>query len=367
MSRFAHTFIALLLFSVLAAGAPFRVPANSLPFHSPETESWVAASVAGSQDPLVYVSVISSLTSGATQIYDVANGSATYVGQLNRGGGATAVDSQQNVYVIEADYDQNFFQQRSHVYVYARGSSRPSRDFVAQGLGAQAMTVGADGTVYMAGQLYPNIYSFGVMKFPAGSSTGQWLPTDANQPIFPKGIAVDSAGNLFVGWESGFKNLPREDPSSPCYFGCIESIAPDRQSPDGGHTPAPWATRVPELEADGMEAGPFLKADGSLIFWTSKVGRYSYIETVSAKSQHPSQVAQLSPTLFLSDPWVAALNGDGTEIWGAAIGFLGGPGSTVYRIDYPSGSVSASFQLAEPKPFYFAVSLAVSPTHYPPQ
>lgn len=362
MSKLAPVFVAVLLLCIVAVGAPLRIPDNILPYHSPDFKSWIRPYVANSQDTLVYVDVITSLTTGGTQIYDISNSSATLVGELNYGGGgALAVDSQQNVYVVQANYDQNFNPQDSHVYVFARGATQPFFDFDAPGFGAWAMTVGADGTVYMAGQLYPDTTTAAVMKFAPGNSIGQLLPSDKNQPQDPKGIAVDSAGNLFVGWQYGPEGPPRLDPVTPCYFGCIESIAASQQGP-GGH----WRTRVPELEASGLEAGPFAMANSSLMYWASNLGRYNYIITVPAKSQHPTQVAQLSPAMFPSDPWRAALNGDGTEIWGAMIGFLAGPGSSVYQIDYPSGNVSMSFPLVDPQPFYFAVSLAVSPTYYPP-
>jgi hypothetical protein len=352
MSNLIRSFLAALLFCVVAVAAPFRIPANALPDQSPDTENWVRAGIAASQNPLVYVTMLTGLHSGATEIYEIANGAATRVGHIYRGGGgALAVDSQQNVYIIEADYDQNLYERRSHVFVYPRGSAQPSRDFIAQGFGAQAMTVGVDGTVYMSGQLYPNINAFGAMKFAPGSSTGQWLPADAQQPIYPTGIAVDSSGNVFAGWLGSA--------ADPCESGCIEELAPGKKK---------WTTRVPDLAANSLEAGPFVTADGSLIFWTGVETRFNFLETVSAGHRQPSlsQVAQLPPALFAFAPLAAALNGDGTEIWGTAIGLGGVPGSSVYQIDYPSGNVSLSFPVNDPKGrFFFIIGLTVSPIYYP--
>ena len=356
MPNLTRPFLAVLLFCVVASAAPprvpLRIPTNSLPYYSPSSKSWVAPRVAASENPLVYVTLLTGLTSGVTDIYEIANGTSTLVGELNQGGGgAVAVDSQQNVYIIQANYDDNLFQQDSHVYVYPRGSATSTFDFDAPGFGAEAMTVGADGTVYMTGQLYPNVDAFGAMKFASGSSTGQWLPTDSQQPFFPTGLAADSAGNLFAGWYGSA--------ADPCNSGCVEELVPGTKK---------WKTRVPDLAANFLAAGPFVKADGSLIFWTAMETRFNYLETLSAGRKIPShsQVAQLPPALFTNGPLAAALNGDGTEIWGTETGLGGVPGSSVDQIDYPSGNVSLSFPVNDPQgTFFFIIGLAVSPTYYP--
>ena len=349
MTNLTRSFLAVLLLSIAAAAAPLRIPAQALPYHAADIKSWVKPGLAASQNPLVYVSVLTGLTSGVTDIYEIANGSATLVGQLDQGGGgATAVDSQQNVYIIQANYDGNLYQQDSHVYVYAQGATQPFFDFDAPGFGAEAMTVGADGTVYMAGQLYPDVTSFGAMEFAGGSSNGQWLPADPRQPIYPTGAAVDPAGNLFVGWFGG--------PADPCLSGCVEELPAGKKK---------WKTRVPDLAANSLAAGPFALASNTVVLWTGIQGRFNYLETVLAGHKYPKEVAQLPPALFANGPLAAAINGDGTEVWGTETGLGGGPGSSVYQIDYPSGNVSFSFPVNDPQEFFLIIGFAVSPTYYP--
>jgi hypothetical protein len=126
MSNLTRSFLAVLLLSSVVAAQPRRIPAHTLPYKSFGAKSWIKQGVDGSANPLVYVSVLTALTSGVTDIYEIADGNATLVGQLDiGGGGAVAVDAQQNVYVIQANYDDNLYQQDSHVYVYPRGTPPP--------------------------------------------------------------------------------------------------------------------------------------------------------------------------------------------------------------------------------------------------
>ncbi|MGH9641518.1 MAG: hypothetical protein ACRD3Q_03760 [Terriglobales bacterium] len=349
MSNLTRSVLAALLLSSFVAAQPRHIPAGTLPYKSLGVASWIKSGVDTTSTPLVYVTVLTGLTSGVTDIYEIANGTATLVGQLDIGGGGPiAVDSQQNVYVIAANYDGNLYQQDSHVYVYPRGSITSTFDFDAPGFGAQAMTVDASGNVYMTGQLYPDTNSFGAMKFTAGGTTGQWLPADAQQPIYPTGLAVDSSGNLFAGWYGSS--------ADPCWTGCVDELAAGKKK---------WKNTVPDLAANSMAAGPFALSDGSLVFWTGVEGRFNYIETIYPRHKTPTQVAQLPPDLFSNGPLTAALNEDGTEIWGTAWGFSGPPGTNVSEIDYPSGNVSFSFPVNDPQEFFLIIGMGVSPTYYP--
>jgi hypothetical protein len=212
------------------------------------------------------------------------------------------------------------------------------------------MTVGADGTVYMTGQLYPNVDAFGAMKFAAGGTAGEWLPSDAQQPIYPTGLAVDAGGNLFAGWFGSA--------ADPCYSGCIQRLESGERQ---------WKNSVPDLAANSMVAGPFVLANESLVFWTGVEGRFNYIETIRAGHKNSKQVAQLPPALFGNGPLVAALNDDGSEIWGTATGLSGPPETNVSEIDYPTGNVSLSFPVNDPDEFFLIIGMAVSPTYYPAQ
>jgi hypothetical protein len=349
MKILTRSFLTLLLLCTVALAQPRRIPAQMLPYKALSSKSWIKPGVATSENPLVYVSVLTGLTSGVTDIYEISGGAANLVGQLDiGGGGAVAVDSQENVYVIEANYDGNLYQQDSHVYVYPRGSATSTFDFDAPGIGAQAMTVGADGTVYMTGQLYPNVNAFGAVKFAPGSTTPQTLPTDVQQPIYPTGLAVDSSGNLFAGWFGAA--------ADPCMSGCVDSLLAGKKR---------WKNAVPDLAANSLAAGPFVLADGSLVFWTGVEGRFNYIETMHVGRKIPAQVTQLPPSLFGNGPLVASLNNDASEIWGTATGLSGAPGTNVYQIDYPSGNVSFSFPVNDPQEFFLIIGMAVSPTYYP--
>src|SRR5689334_15341495 len=123
----------------------------NLPFAKSAPASWVSPRVRASEDQLVYVTYIVSLTSGATNIYDITPNGAQLVGTLDVGGGGpVAVDSQENAYVIQTNLDGNLYQLDAAVYEYARGSSQGTKLFDAPNLGAEAMTVGSDGTIYIA-------------------------------------------------------------------------------------------------------------------------------------------------------------------------------------------------------------------------
>jgi len=150
----------LLLVAILSALATAQARPKStlnhrhlphIPFARAASAPWVAPRVQTSEDQLVYVTYVLSLTSGGTNIYDIAPGGPELVGVLDVGGGGpVAVDSQENVYVIQTNLDGNLYQLDAAVYRYARGSSEGTKLFDAPNIGAEAMTVAADGTVYIA-------------------------------------------------------------------------------------------------------------------------------------------------------------------------------------------------------------------------
>jgi hypothetical protein len=65
--------------------------------------------------------------------------------------------------------------------------------------------------------------------------------------------------------------------------------------------------------------------------------------------------------------WEAALSSDGSEIWATETGLRGGPGASVYEVDYRSGSASFSFPVNDFQEFFLIIGMAVSPTYYPAQ
>jgi hypothetical protein len=310
------------------------------------------SAMATAQNPLVYVSFITGASSGGTNIYEITPGGQQIIGTLGKGGGGpVAVDSQENVYVIEADYGSNGYQVDSPVYMYTSGSKTGELLFTAKELGAEAMTVASDGTVFIAGQI-PNSSAFSVVKFAPPNYSADVLRT-IHDPRYPVGISVDATGNLYVGWSIDSTNV-----YVPCYSGCIEEL------PAGQNT---WQIRLPDLAADEIAGGPFAASDGSLIFWTGNNPFFNYIETVPAGANYPTAVIQFPPQVCSSycAGGSIAFNGGGTELWLTNSGFGAGLGTEVEEIDYPSGKVALKFPVNKPSDLVFISGIAVSPAYVP--
>ena len=307
------------------------------------------AAASAQQGDIVYTSLLTGLRSGVTNIYSIGANGATLSGRLDKGGGGpVAVDAQGNVYVIQADYDGNLFQQSTPVYVFAPGSRTPSRRFVAHGFGAQAMAIGADGTVYMAGPLYPNVNVYRVLKFAPGATRPTYLPVDHRTPSYPMGMAVDASGDLFVGWLDGgtcqISNL----------IGCVDELA----AGDGT-----WRSRLSSASAaNDLDGGPLIAPDGQLVIHSSGLG-FSYISTIPPSGIAPSAVVQLPIALF-GGQTAMAFDGSGTTLWGLVTGLASD--DMVHSVSYPGGTVGLSFPVSAPhqEPF-FAIGMAVSPANIP--
>jgi hypothetical protein len=313
----------------------------------------LAIGIAHAENPLVYVSYITGATSGGTNIYEISSGEAKLLGSLNKGGGGpVAVDADENVYVVGANLDSNGYQSTAAVFMYARGSKQGKNIFTAKNLGAAAMTVGADGTVYIVGQV-PNTSVFSVVKFTPPDYTPEILRKSQN-PRYPTGISLDAAGNIFVGWTDSFKTVAID----PCGNGCVQEL------PSGGNK---WIVRLRDYAAFGMAAGPIVTADGSLVFRTDEEGKFDYVETVTAGKKYPSIVSQISPFIELGGGSNASLtlNADGSRLWAAPTGFAGGLGSSVVGINYPKGTVGMTFTIDSPQDLAWISGTAVSPAYYP--
>jgi hypothetical protein len=308
--------------------------------------------VATAENPLVYVSFITGITSGGTNIYEITSGGAKLIGTLGKGGGGpVAVDAQENVYVVEADIGSTGYQMNSPIFVYPRGSMKGKHIFTAKNLGAEAMTVAADGTIYIAGQV-PNSNIFSVVKFAPPNYSRKVLRT-AQDPRYPTGISLDASGNLFVGWYTDTTSV-----YVPCYSGCIQELPAGQKK---------WQVRLPDLAANSMGAGPFATTNGSLVFWTYWPTSFDYIETVSSGRHYPSQLIQVLPSLFVNPGGNPALafNGGGTELWATGTGVGATLGTNVVEIDYPSGKVPLTFPVTSPSNLGFLMGIAVSPAYFP--
>jgi hypothetical protein len=301
------------------------------------------------QNTLVYVSFITGTSSGGTNIYQVSSSGAELIGTANTGGGGpVAVDSQQNFYTVEADLE-NGYQVNSPVYMYPSGGTKGKLIFTASNFGASAMTVGPDGTVYLAGEDYPNTTDYSVMKFAPPDYVGQLLPADPQSPGIASGISLDAAGDLFVGWFADNTGV-----FSACSTGCIEELPVESQT---------WQTRLPDLAANDISAGPFVTSNGALIFWTAIGGAFNYFETVPAKQSYPSQVIQEPVNLFPNggNP-LLAFEAGGSELWATVSGLKG---TDVLGIAYPAGNVSTRFTVNAPKNLLYITGIAVSPAYEP--
>lgn len=304
------------------------------------------------QNTLVYVSFLTGLNSGGTDVYQITSGGAQLLGTTGQGGGGpVAVDSQQNMYTVQANYDDNLYQINSAIFLSPPGSTQSSLLFTAEGIGAEAMTVAPNGTVYIAGQNYPDTTNFSVRKYSPPNYVAEILPADPQLTAFPMGISLDPSGNLFVGWFTANADYP----FGPCTSGCIEEL------PAGGNA---WQTRLPDLAANSMAAGPFVTTDGSLIFWTGLTGKFNYFETVPANRSYPSRVIQASPNLVGGNP-ALAFEGGGSELWAIGTGLGASLGTTVSGIAYPSGTVLMQFPVNDPQSLIFITGIAVSPSYYP--
>src|SRR5215475_8429126 len=167
----------------------------------------------------LYVTFITGLNTGGTNVYEIDSGKATLKNTLSHGGGGpVAVDAQQNAYVIQANFDDSFYQSDAAVFMYAPGSTTGDQIFDIPQFGAAAMTVSGDGTVYVAGQV-PESDTFKVLKLAPPNYSPQLL-WKSDEKRFPTGISVSSNGDVYVGWAIDVKNYP----FNQCAFGCITEL-----------------------------------------------------------------------------------------------------------------------------------------------
>lgn len=311
-----------------------------------------AATVPASAAPnrLVYVSLITGLTSGVTNVYN-ATPNGQLVASLNRGGGGPiAVDAQRRVYVVDADYDSNFVEINSRIFVYPPGATKPSRLLVANNFGAQAMAVARDGTVYVAGSKYPSSGGSEVLAFGPGSKTPRALPVDPRQPYFSTGMAVDAAGDVFVGWFSGSGRCHLAETAN--FNGCVEELPAGQDK---------WKVRLSGVTANSLMGGPLLLSDGALVVHTA-AANFNYLITYPSGRRIPLRVVPLS-VLPSNQESPMAFNAARNEIWGIQSGFSSN--NTLYGIDYPSGAVVASIPVNDGSSEFIVTGLAVSPAASP--
>ncbi|HTU82146.1 MAG TPA: hypothetical protein VMF61_08455 [Candidatus Acidoferrales bacterium] len=363
-----------LLIAGLFAGVPYASSAASipppvrgpaarlarLPQSRPAFRSWIAPGLAHSSAPLIYASVITSVSSGQTNIYEESSSGSptlTLVGELNEGGGPVAVDSQQNVYVAESGKNVLGFSQRN-IYVYARGSTTPMRVLKNPRTMTWALAVTKDGTVYAAGYDVPaSAHPSHVKAFRPGSTTGKLLPNDAAvAPASIGGIAIDPQGDLAVGWQP-YSSSPATCNASGPLLGCLTTYSPGSKT---------WTTQLQAGSAiSGYSgAGPAFDAKGRAVVsvFSNGVTPVEYLLAYPPGSSIPSHATSLS---FANLPVFGLTFGDGgSALW--VYGTLFNAPSEIWKLAYPNGNVELAYPVPQNSIDLLAPNgVAVSPPFAP--
>jgi hypothetical protein len=342
------------------------------------TKSWFHPQTSSSS-PLIYASLITSISTGETNIYQQSGSSLELVGQLSEGGGPIATDSKGNVYVAEAGSNILGFVPRN-IYVYRPGATAPSLVLDNPNYMTWSIAVSPSGTVYAAGlsvasssraiasvteyQLPSTIPSPAPSATPQ-SITGTLLPAVSINPAVPTGLAVDASGNLFAGW------IPNT--GSPCVRGPLQGCG--TELPVNG---PPWRNYLPLGQAENdINAGPVLTANDAQTIVAGS-GGFEFLITFPKGSFVPSRVTPLTVSGAKAVPGIMSLAVDsgGEALW-AANGFLASSGSAalgyrIWKLQYPSGTVAVDYSIPQggsASPSGLAVplnsALAVGPAYVP--
>lgn len=328
--------------------------------HPAHIKSWLAPTARmkpTATTQLIYASVLTSASTGQTNIYQKASGSLKLVGQLAEGGGPIAVDSKGNVYVAESGSNALGYVPRN-VYVYAPGSTTPARVLQNPNYMSWAVAVAKDGTVFVAG---PSIttnslgqYVAGVMKYAPGATTGTLLPADPVTPWTPGGMTADSNDNVFVGWAIANGSGPHHCLLG-AFIGCV------RQLSAGGTS---WKWMVPfGGAANGITTGPLLGSNNSKTI-TVIASQIQYLMTFPNGSAIPSQVTPIAVTNL--PIYESCFDGTGYSMWVGNTLFNSPVAYTIWQIDYPTGTIRLSYPIPESSPeIPVDNGIAVSPAYYP--
>jgi hypothetical protein len=356
VSQYCRGFVLLALTTSLSAvpalaDSPVRFSEHGqsrLARSSAPARSWMSPGVASSNTQLVYASLINSVSTGETNVYEVAGSTLKLVGQLAVGGGPITVDRDQNVYVSDTGGD--VLKWRAHtVYEFARGATKPKL-VLHPNRDAWNIVVAYDGTVYVAGASLGAKHLASIVRFAPGTTSGTPLPANfgALEDGEPTGMAVDSAGDLFVGWD---------DAGSPpqCNNVCVLELPAGKTS---------WQTLLSAHgPANSLIDGPFRDGSGNLVVFTDNLHQQLMLTFVPGGLM-PTRAVVIP--LATGPLFAAALDAGGRSLWGENTLFNTSTPYTIYRLDYPSGTVALSFPIPQSTTSIPAdEGIAVSPAFYP--
>jgi hypothetical protein len=326
--------------------------------------SWMSPDIlASSKTPLVYVSLITSATTGQTNIYKQHGISLTLVGQLSTGGGPVAVDSEQNVYIGEVGNPVGFAPR--NIDVFARGATTPMRTLIDPD-SAEYIAVAKDGTVYVAGQTTAYGNPSRVLKFARGRKVGEILPPLRISPVQPIGVGVDASGDVFTGWFAT-KAAGSNDKTSACLRPLADCVL---ELPVGGGR---WKMDIPSGTAiNGLQAGPILDSAGDRVVVTGSNFYGEYLLTfppgssvVSSAKALPRIRLKTWPTTLPTTEVVNMHFAPGeTAIWADSGGGYQTP--SVYEFSYPEANLLLNFAIPQNPvdiPNY-GEATAISPADY---
>jgi hypothetical protein len=352
--------------SIALAGALSAAPAIAAPPDSPiranaqqqasldrpstPVRSWMASGVASSKTQLIYASLINSVSTGSTNVYEVSGTTLKLVGQLAVGGGPIAVDRNENVYVASTGANVVKWDSRN-VYEFARGATKPTR-ILQDPDQAWDIAIAYDATVYVAGALTSPKHYGSIMRYAPGATTGTRLRPDDAPLIYgaPRGLTIDAAGDVFAGWQ------PVSGPPL-CAEACVLELPAGSKS---------WHTLLAHNgPAMGLMNGPFLDGGGNLVLFTLDAQTdQQLMQTFVPGQSMPSRVASIP--LMTTPAFATALDAAGTSLWGENTLFNSSIPYLIFRLDYPSGKVNLSFQIPQTT---LSIppdeGIAVSPAFYP--
>ena len=175
---------------------------------APRAGGWISHTAGGKR--LIYLSESGNggSNTGAIEIYSASGQTQPPIGSITNGIAipqGIATDTAGNLYVANSGANT--------VTVYAPGQTTPSTTY-SSGIGTPYdVTVGKDGTVYVANAFATVSGAGSVTEYPAGNTYPSLTITNAGQNAVA--AALDSANNLYVAWYSFYTGGVEVDKYAP--------------------------------------------------------------------------------------------------------------------------------------------------------